>query len=71
MFGFRDIDIIRSVVRAGGFRAAADDLGLAQSAISRRIRDHHSRGQAFGPGYDLKRGRGGIRARPARLALRA
>ena len=30
-------------------------------AISRRIRDHHSQGQAFGPGYDLKRGRGGIR----------
>jgi glutamate-ammonia-ligase adenylyltransferase len=29
--------------------------------ISRRIRDHHARGQAFGPGYDLKRGRGGIR----------
>lgn len=29
--------------------------------ISRRIRDHHVKGQAFGPGYDLKRGRGGIR----------
>ncbi len=29
--------------------------------MSRRIRDHHSKGQAFGPGYDLKRGRGGIR----------
>ncbi|MHA6720952.1 bifunctional [glutamine synthetase] adenylyltransferase/[glutamine synthetase]-adenylyl-L-tyrosine phosphorylase [Sphingomonas sp. RS6] len=29
--------------------------------ISRRIRDHHRRGQQFGPGYDLKRGRGGIR----------
>ncbi|WP_218036060.1 bifunctional [glutamine synthetase] adenylyltransferase/[glutamine synthetase]-adenylyl-L-tyrosine phosphorylase [Sphingobium sp. 15-1] len=29
--------------------------------ISRRIRDHYSQGQAFGPGYDLKRGRGGIR----------
>ena len=39
MFGFRDIDIIRGVVRAGGFRAAADELGLAQSAISRRVRD--------------------------------
>lgn len=39
MFGFRDIDIIRGVVRTGGFRAAADELGLAQSAISRRIRD--------------------------------
>lgn len=29
--------------------------------ITRRIRDHHSQGQTFGPGYDLKRGRGGIR----------
>ncbi|WP_445192064.1 bifunctional [glutamine synthetase] adenylyltransferase/[glutamine synthetase]-adenylyl-L-tyrosine phosphorylase [Sphingomonas sp. Tas61C01] len=29
-------------------------------AISRRIRDHHG-GQVFGPGFDLKRGRGGIR----------
>ncbi|HEX2762391.1 MAG TPA: bifunctional [glutamate--ammonia ligase]-adenylyl-L-tyrosine phosphorylase/[glutamate--ammonia-ligase] adenylyltransferase [Allosphingosinicella sp.] len=30
-------------------------------AITRRIRDHYSQGQAFGPGYDVKRGRGGIR----------
>jgi glutamate-ammonia-ligase adenylyltransferase len=30
-------------------------------AMSDRIRDHFSQGQAFGPGYDLKRGRGGIR----------
>ena len=29
--------------------------------ISSRIRDHYAQGQAFGPGYDLKRGRGGIR----------
>ena len=29
--------------------------------ISGRIRDHHAQGQAFGPGFDLKRGRGGIR----------
>ncbi len=29
--------------------------------ISRRIRDHHAQGQKFGPGWDLKRGRGGIR----------
>ena len=29
--------------------------------ISQRIRDHHVQGQAFGPGFDLKRGRGGIR----------
>ncbi len=29
--------------------------------MSHRIRDHYARGQIFGPGYDLKRGRGGIR----------
>jgi glutamate-ammonia-ligase adenylyltransferase len=29
--------------------------------MSRRIRDHYAGGQVFGPGYDLKRGRGGIR----------
>ncbi len=30
-------------------------------AVSLRIRDHFDAGQAIGPGYDLKRGRGGIR----------
>ncbi len=30
-------------------------------SISHRIRDHYESGQNFGPGYDLKRGRGGIR----------
>jgi [glutamine synthetase] adenylyltransferase / [glutamine synthetase]-adenylyl-L-tyrosine phosphorylase len=29
--------------------------------MSHRIRGHYASGQAFGPGYDLKRGRGGIR----------
>jgi glutamate-ammonia-ligase adenylyltransferase len=29
--------------------------------ISGRIRDHYAQGQALGPGFDLKRGRGGIR----------
>lgn len=29
--------------------------------ISVRIRDHYAQGQGTGPGYDLKRGRGGIR----------
>jgi glutamate-ammonia-ligase adenylyltransferase len=29
--------------------------------VSLRIRDHYAQGQEFGPGYDLKRGRGGIR----------
>jgi glutamate-ammonia-ligase adenylyltransferase len=30
-------------------------------SLSRRIRDHHVQGQQLGPGYDVKRGRGGIR----------
>ena len=30
-------------------------------ALTRRIRQHHAGGQAFGAGFDLKRGRGGIR----------
>jgi glutamate-ammonia-ligase adenylyltransferase len=30
-------------------------------AMSGQIRDHYHEGQTFGPGYDLKRGRGGIR----------
>ncbi len=29
--------------------------------ISQRIRSHYAKVQSFGPGYDLKRGRGGIR----------
>ncbi len=30
-------------------------------AVSEQIRDHFKAGQLFGPGYDLKKGRGGIR----------
>ena len=30
-------------------------------SVSQRIRDHYAAGQMFAPGYDLKRGRGGIR----------
>jgi [glutamine synthetase] adenylyltransferase / [glutamine synthetase]-adenylyl-L-tyrosine phosphorylase len=39
------------------------DFGAVREirGISHRIRSHHNKGQAFGPGYDLKRGRGGIR----------
>ncbi|MBO9671383.1 MAG: bifunctional [glutamine synthetase] adenylyltransferase/[glutamine synthetase]-adenylyl-L-tyrosine phosphorylase [Sphingobium sp.] len=33
----------------------------AISDVSRKIRAHYEGGQRFGPGYDLKRGRGGIR----------
>lgn len=43
MFGFRDIEVIRAIARHGGFRAASDATGLAQSAISRRVRHLESR----------------------------
>ena len=37
MFDLRDVEIVQDVVRAGGFRAAAQKYGLSQSAISTRI----------------------------------
>jgi glutamate-ammonia-ligase adenylyltransferase len=39
------------------------DFGVIDEVrqISARIRDHFAQGAQFGPGYDLKRGRGGIR----------
>jgi glutamate-ammonia-ligase adenylyltransferase len=39
------------------------DFGAVQElrALTRRIRSHYASGQKFGPGYDLKRGHGGIR----------
>ncbi len=56
--GQRFLDAVRPFVwrRALDFGAIGEIRG-----ISRRIRDHHAQGQMFGPGYDLKRGRGGIR----------
>jgi glutamate-ammonia-ligase adenylyltransferase len=52
------LDAIRPFIwrRALDFGAIGEIRG-----ISRRIRDHHAQGQVFGPGFDLKRGRGGIR----------
>ena len=52
------LDAIRPFVwrRALDFGAVEEIRGL-----TRRIRDHHGKGLAFGPGFDLKRGRGGIR----------
>ena len=35
--------------------------------MSGQIRDHYHKGQVLGPGYDLKRGRGGIRSSRNRL----
>src|SRR5204862_1595077 len=39
------------------------DFGVIEEVrqISARIRDHFAQGANIGPGYDLKRGRGGIR----------
>ena len=52
------LDTIRPFV----WRRALDYGTIGEiRGISRRIRDHHAQRQAFGPGYDLKRGRGGIR----------
>ena len=56
--GSEFLDAIRPFVWRRGL-----DFGTIREIrdISRRIRDHHAQGQAFGLGYDLKRGRGGIR----------
>lgn len=39
------------------------DFGAIEAitGITRRIRDHYAEGQRLGPGFDVKRGRGGIR----------
>ena len=37
MFGLRDVEVLREVVRQGGFRPAAAALKLSQSAVSTRI----------------------------------
>ena len=56
--GQRFLDEIKPFVwrRAVDF-GAIDEI----RQVSLRIRDHYAQGQAFGPGYDLKRGQGGIR----------
>jgi glutamate-ammonia-ligase adenylyltransferase len=44
------------------WRRSLDYSALAEIRdVSHRIRDHFAEGQALGPGFDLKRGRGGIR----------
>ncbi|HEX4695832.1 bifunctional [glutamine synthetase] adenylyltransferase/[glutamine synthetase]-adenylyl-L-tyrosine phosphorylase [Sphingomonas sp.] len=60
-----DLDLGRhflDAIRPFVWRRAVDFGAVGEiREITRRIRDHHAHGQAFGPGYDLKRGRGGIR----------
>ena len=49
-------------IRPFVWRRALDFGAVGEmQALTRRIRDHHAQGQRVGPGYDLKRGRGGIR----------
>ena len=51
-----------SAIQPFVWRRALDFGAIDEVAsISQQIRDHYSKGQRFGPGYDLKRGRGGIR----------
>ncbi|WP_315763166.1 bifunctional [glutamine synthetase] adenylyltransferase/[glutamine synthetase]-adenylyl-L-tyrosine phosphorylase [Sphingomonas sp. Y38-1Y] len=51
-----------AAIRPFVWRRSLDFGAIAEiRGITARIRDHHAQGQAFGPGYDLKRGRGGIR----------
>lgn len=55
-------DSFLAAIRSFIWRRSLDFRQLKEiGAMSDRIRDHFSQGQAFGPGYDLKRGRGGIR----------
>jgi glutamate-ammonia-ligase adenylyltransferase len=55
--GLRFLEAVRPFV----WRRSLDFGAVKEMrAMSHRIRDHHGRA-AFGPGYDLKRGRGGIR----------
>ena len=52
------LDAIRPFV----WRRSLDFGAIAEiGRLTTRIRDHYAVGQAVGPGYDLKRGRGGIR----------
>ena len=37
MFGFRDVEVLRAIAEAGGFRAAAARTGASQSAMSTRV----------------------------------
>ncbi|MGC6401320.1 bifunctional [glutamine synthetase] adenylyltransferase/[glutamine synthetase]-adenylyl-L-tyrosine phosphorylase [Sphingomonas sp. FW199] len=56
--GERFLDAIRPFV----WRRSLDFGAVAELRLmSRRIRDHYAQGQRLGPGFDLKRGRGGIR----------
>ena len=48
-------------IRSSGAARSISARSARSASITRRIRDHYAQGQSFGPGFDLKRGRGGIR----------
>ncbi len=51
-----------TAIRPFVWRRALDFGAIREiRSLSRRIRSHYHSGQQFGPGFDLKRGRGGIR----------
>jgi [glutamine synthetase] adenylyltransferase / [glutamine synthetase]-adenylyl-L-tyrosine phosphorylase len=51
-----------SAIQAFVWRRSLDFGAVSElRSLSQRIRAHHAAGQQFGPGFDLKRGRGGIR----------
>lgn len=55
-------EVFLGAIRPFVWRRALDYGAIGEiRSITRRIRDHYAQGQAFGAGYDLKRGRGGIR----------
>ena len=55
-------EVFLTAIRPFVWRRALDYGAIGEiRSITRRIRDHYAQGQAFGAGYDLKRGRGGIR----------
>lgn len=55
-------DSFLNAIRPFVWRRGLDFGAIAEiRGMSRRIRSAYASGQAFGPGFDLKRGRGGIR----------
>lgn len=55
-------EVFLTAIRPFVWRRALDYGAIGEiRSITRRIRDHYAQGQGFGPGFDLKRGRGGIR----------
>ena len=53
---------IRDSIRPFVWRKSLDFGAIAEiGRLTRRIRAHHGKVERVGPGFDVKRGRGGIR----------